>query len=95
MNFVCQAMGPACILTTQSYDKRGEEAALKLGDKVHLQEKNCRHAPDGSEYPQDDYHEGGTIDKLTKDHYLYQIKTNRGAVVEIIAETYHGYVQVD
>ena len=75
--------------------EQGKGAALKLGDKVHLQEKNCRHDPDGSEYPQDDYHDGGTIDKLTKDHYLYQIKANRGAIVEIIAETYHGYVKVD
>lgn len=74
---------------------RSHGQQIRLGDRVKLFERQCRHDVDGTEHPGQGYVEAGFIDAITKDHYLYKIQAPYGSEIEVIRPNDHGYLMAE
>ena len=73
--------------------ERGNGAAMQEGDKVIFTEKNCKHDFDGTEHLQAEFRKSSdSIDKLTKNHWLYMLEAPYGSLIEVVGNTTHYFM---
>ncbi len=74
---------------------RAQGAKPRVGDRVKVFERNCKHDADGTEHSDGQYLEAGVTEPLAKDNPLIRIGAPYGSEIEIIRPNDHGYIMVE
>lgn len=76
--------------------KQGDGKPVAVGDSVALSYLHMTFNSAGEEVGETaDFKPGDGIDALTEKHYVYIVKPNYGAVIEIVGPDFHEFLKVD